>query len=375
MTPELDEKSEHTVADSSPPFVSIIIPTYNSGFLFEQTLASCLKIKDIGVEILVVDDGSTDGTPEWILQHHPGVRLHRLSSHSGSGAAGRNQGLALARGRYVKFLDHDDLLQPRGLQEECREAMRSDADIVMSRWAEVAIQDDGRFRKRTLRQFAPPDPARLIDAILNGEPTPYIAAALYKRSYVLDERWDASVAIIDDFDWFCRMALKGGRITSVGSLAYVWRLHPHSIQGRSHGQAQIYKELTFARFKVYQKLEQLLLAQGLLTDARKRQLARRYYEYLRCYARYDFGQYRQLVARMRRLDPGFTVDAGCEPDPSALWLIRRLGLTPFFGGYAALQRSGDAVKVLANRLRSSRRLRLVMPLRLSRRLFAPDRHP
>lgn len=339
-------------AGQGEPLVSIIIPTFNSGSLVEATLASCLKVKGISVEILVIDDGSTDGTPERIRQRHPAVHVHQLEGNSsGSGAAGRNRGLALAKGRYVKFLDHDDLLQPCGLKNECLAALRENADIVMSRWAVVSIQADGRFNKATLREFQPPAPERLIDAILRGESTPYTAAALYKRSYVQAERWDADVAIIDDFDWFCRMAIKGGVICAVASRAYVWRLHPASIQGRSHGSANIYKELIFARCKVYQKLERQLAAQGDLNQARQKLLARRYYDFLRCTARYNFSHHRQLVARINSLDPAFRVDASCESNPSVRWLIQRLGLTPFFGAYAAVRRSLDTTRALASRLR------------------------
>ena len=113
----------------SQPFVSIIIPTYNGGTLIEETLSSCLKIRGVSLEIIVIDDGSTDGTPERLTQRFPSIRLHPLTTNSGSGSAGRNAGLSLARGHYVKFLDHDDLIQPRGFKVECQEAMRTDADI------------------------------------------------------------------------------------------------------------------------------------------------------------------------------------------------------------------------------------------------------
>ncbi len=328
------------------PFVSIVIPTYNGGQTLEATLTSCMKIKGVPVEILVIDDGSTDGTPERILQQFPFIRLHRLESNTGSGAAGRNAGLAIARGLYVKFLDHDDLIQPRGFKEECREAQLSDADIVMARWAVTAIDanDRGRFLKNKIKAFTPPSPDRLIEAILRGESMPYTAAALYKRSYIGDQEWDPRTAVIDDYDWFCRMAARGGLVKSVDSISYYWRLHDNSIQGRRHKGHSMYRELMTTRHYIYTKVEAMLLQSGQLTPTRRQLLARRYYDFLRCFARHDPIQCRLLLARIYQLDPSFLPDSGCERNPRILSLIRLLGLRPFLEGYGSLQRLRDRLR-------------------------------
>lgn len=329
----------------SSPFVSIIIPTYNGGSLIEDTLSSCLKIKGISTEIIVIDDGSTDGTPERLAQRFPSLHLHRLKENSGSGSTGRNAGLALASGEYVKFLDHDDLIQPRGFKAECEEAMRTDADIVMARWGVVSIDDEGRFIKDTQRVLTPPDPERLTEAILQGESMPFTSAALYKRSFVADERWDSTVSIIDDYDWFCRLALKGGQIIKTDTISYFWRIHPNSIQGRSHGEATIYQRLTYARCRVYEKLEHHLASLGQLSSSHRQLLVRRYYDCLRGYGSNDGA----LLARMQRLDPTFIVDASCESDPRALWLIHRIGLPSFLMVYGFTRRFVGAARRLRRR--------------------------
>jgi glycosyltransferase involved in cell wall biosynthesis len=325
------------------PFVSIIIPTYNGGKKLETTLGTCLKIKGVQLEILLVDDGSTDGTPDRIERTYPTVKLIRLPTNSGSGAHGRNVGLNLARGRYVKFLDHDDLIQPKGFKAECKEALNSDADIVISRWGVVPINDSGLFDRSHRRIFFPPDPTRLVEAILQGEPTPYTAAALYRRSLVCAEKWDANQTMIDDFDWFCRMAIKECKVTQVPSISYFWRLHSGSFQARSHHNETIYQDLMFARFSVYEKLENQLREENQLNPLRQQLLAKRYYQILRCFARYDRANCDQLLRRIYQLDPYFVVDATCESDPRALWLIRRIGLANFLAAYGRLRRWADAL--------------------------------
>jgi glycosyltransferase involved in cell wall biosynthesis len=345
------------------PFVSIIIPTFNGGSKLEATLGTCLKIKGVELEILLIDDASTDGTPDRIERNYPMVKLFRLPTNSGSGANGRNVGLAMARGSYVKFLDHDDLIQPRGFRVECQEALKSNADIVMSRWGVAHINERGLFRKQDLRIFTPPEPSRLLEAILLGESTPYTAAALYKRSLVCHELWDANQSLIDDFDWFCRMALKDCKVTRVDSISYFWRLHSDSTQGRSHHQATIYQELMFERYTVFVKLEAQLATRHLLTKDNRQLLAKRYYESLRCFARFRHRACLEVLRKIYRLDPGFQVEASCEPEPWARWLIRCVGLLVFLRLYGGWRRLGDAAHPIRGRTRRFLRPRLAATLR------------
>jgi hypothetical protein len=211
----------------------------------------------------------------------------------------------------------------------------------MSRWGVGSIDDRGCFEKEKIRLFTPPEPSRLIEAILLGEATPYTSAALYKRSYVCDERWDASLALIDDFDWFARMVCKGGKVIRIDSISYFWRLHSNSFQGRRHRDQTMYYDLTTTRCHIYRKLESILSNSGEMTEPRRKLLARRYYDYLRCYARYEPAQCLVLLQRIHRLDPDFVVDASCEPDAKARLLIRAVGLSSFLRGYGLLRRLGD----------------------------------
>src|SRR5262249_45718086 len=89
---------------------SVVIPTYNGRELLDRCLASLARRRpadpDITFEIVVSDDGSTDGTALWLTKAHPAVRLVRSETNNGFCAAA-NAGIAAARGRFIQLLNND----------------------------------------------------------------------------------------------------------------------------------------------------------------------------------------------------------------------------------------------------------------------------
>jgi glycosyltransferase involved in cell wall biosynthesis len=104
----------------SVPLVSIIIPAYNASRWIRQTIASAQAQTWPAVEIVVVDDGSTDDTLT-IAQSHVGPHLRVIASTNRGASSARNRGVAAARGDYLQYLDADDLLSPDkiAMQMEC----------------------------------------------------------------------------------------------------------------------------------------------------------------------------------------------------------------------------------------------------------------
>ncbi|WP_331848317.1 FkbM family methyltransferase [Paenibacillus haidiansis] len=112
--------------------VSVIIPAYNVVEYITDTIRSVTQSTMNGIEIIVIDDYSMDGTYE-ILQKlaeiHSMIVLVRNPQNNGVAAA-RNKGLEIARGEYVFFLDGDDLIEPAALGKMYVSAIRTQADIV-----------------------------------------------------------------------------------------------------------------------------------------------------------------------------------------------------------------------------------------------------
>jgi glycosyltransferase involved in cell wall biosynthesis len=96
------------------PTVTVVIAAYNSGAFIRETVASVLRQSLTSIELIVVDDGSTDDTQRVLASISDG-RLAVLRQRNGGASAARNAGLAAARAPYILFLDADDVLLPDAL--------------------------------------------------------------------------------------------------------------------------------------------------------------------------------------------------------------------------------------------------------------------
>ena len=94
---------------------SVVIPAYNSAVWLPETLASVYAQRNIDLEVIVVDDGSTDDTAE-IIKRFPGVRY--FSQANAGAATARNVGITAAKGAYIAFLDADDIWEPHKLERQ-----------------------------------------------------------------------------------------------------------------------------------------------------------------------------------------------------------------------------------------------------------------
>ena len=92
------------------PFVSVIVPAYNAESYIDEALRSVLRQTYPHLEVIVVDDGSTDATLQRIAAYQPRVQCIRRSNSGGYPGAVRNTGMEHSRGEYICFLDADDVM-------------------------------------------------------------------------------------------------------------------------------------------------------------------------------------------------------------------------------------------------------------------------
>ncbi len=114
-----------------PPVVSVVIPSYNSRTYLKRALTSleAQRCKELELEIIVVDDGSDDGTQDYLKSFFPQVQCLR-QPNAGTSLA-RNRGMDAATGDYLVFLDADDLL--------CRDCLRSGVESLRRHSADISV--------------------------------------------------------------------------------------------------------------------------------------------------------------------------------------------------------------------------------------------
>ncbi len=159
--------------------VSVIVPVHNRASLVKQTLQALLMQSRPADEIIVVDDGSTDGSVEAVKSFGDAVRIIRTPN--GGPARARNCGLAEAKGDFIQFMDSDDLPTPEFI--EARIATLQGADLAYGPWTPVWFDGARITGDGFVRQTAP---ARYpLDAFLRGWVL-FIPNAMIRRSLLED---------------------------------------------------------------------------------------------------------------------------------------------------------------------------------------------
>ena len=121
-------------AVSSPPLVSVIIPAYNAQEYVAECVTSVIKQTAKDIEVIVVDDGSTDDTREIVASiAERDARVTLLTQSNQYAGVARNNGMDHATGKYLYFLDADDFIEPDTLETMTGIAERTGVDIVVAR--------------------------------------------------------------------------------------------------------------------------------------------------------------------------------------------------------------------------------------------------
>jgi glycosyltransferase involved in cell wall biosynthesis len=193
------------------PVVSVVIPTYNRAHSIREAVASALAQTFTNLEVIVVDDGSRDGTDK-VIQGFDDSRLRyvRLATNSGASAA-RNRGTAEARGEFIAFLDSDDRWHPSKLQKQLDAFARAPAAVGLVCTGVRHITRTGDIQM----VWIPQDHGKVLPRQLAYNITGSGSNPLIRRE-ILDRvgGWDVTLRSCQDFDL-------GIRICQVYAIAIV----------------------------------------------------------------------------------------------------------------------------------------------------------
>ncbi len=210
---------EFDVREVDTPTVSVVIPAYNSSRYLRQAIRSVLDQTHRVLEVIVVDDGSSDNSATLASRFGTPVRVLRRE-HAGIGAS-RNSGFAAARGEFIALLDADDLWEPQKLERQLEMFAADPAlDIVFT----------------SVDQFVSPELEDLHVSELQGaSATGRMASALLMRAAIVDRvgpyREDTSAG--EFVDWYDRALTAGCRCDHVDQVLVRRRIH-HWNTGRQN---------------------------------------------------------------------------------------------------------------------------------------------
>ncbi len=226
--------------------VSVIVPTYNRAQRIGPTLRSVLGQDYPSIEILVVDDGSTDDTEAavQVLAEAPGDgrRVRYVRQQNAGACAARNRGLMLATGRYVLFLDSDDLLREGYLRKqvaalEAAQAQCSICDVE-------CVNDAGVVVVRLTNSLAPHDFIRSLKS-------PSVSAVLLRRDSIAPGlQWNVALKRLQDIDFMYKYFTTVSRWAYVGEPLFQYCLHAGERISDGYTQGMQYGVLraSFRRF-------------------------------------------------------------------------------------------------------------------------------
>ena len=187
-----------------PPLVSIIIPTYNRWPLVREAIESVLAQRFRDFELIVVDDGSTDGTVGELGSFGGSLRLVRQDRKGV--AAARNSGVAVARGRYIAFLDSDDLWLSKKLAIQTA-FMEQNTDFEISQTEEIWLRRGVRVNRKEKHRKASGDIfRRSLDLCLVSPSAVMMTKALFERLRGFDEAFP----VCEDYDLWLRIGVERG---------------------------------------------------------------------------------------------------------------------------------------------------------------------
>jgi glycosyltransferase involved in cell wall biosynthesis len=247
------------------PEVSIVVPTFNMIQFLPRSLGACFHQTFQDFEVIVVDDGSTDGTFELLqsfARKDQRIRPY-WQSHTGIPAVVRNVGLSKRRGRYIQFLDADDYITPRKLERQV-ELIRARIPERVVAYCDYRIvrPHDPKFGNRPFRE-GPADG----DHWPSDLPVQFSMYTIVHRflfpAEILQEHgtFDETLTHAEDLDLWCRLLVRG--------VVFAYDPRPMALycQHFSHSLRSPARE-TECRLRVLEKLTHYLSDNGILEQHR-----------------------------------------------------------------------------------------------------------
>src|SRR3989344_6521548 len=244
--------------NSENPKLSVIIAAYNSEKYLEESVCSVLKSTFEDIEVIIVNDGSTDSTleiAEGIAKKDERVGVINLDKNEGAAHA-RNEGIKKSRGIYVCFFDSDDISIPNRFEKQI-EYLDNHRDIGFV-YGDIIINfPDGKKEIIESIEFSR-NPAEILkesverdDIKEDEEPAKYLdknkfipVGSVVARKELFDKfRFDEQLSNCEDYDLWLQMIGHGIKCSRIPVLAYIYRIHENQKSKYSEKKLQSIKRI------------------------------------------------------------------------------------------------------------------------------------
>lgn len=229
---------ERSESRESVPVVSIVLPVYNVEDSVRAIITKVLSLSYPSTQVIVVDDGSTDGTFDSFLRYAPDSwRIRHLTKNGGPGVA-RNSGIVEATGEYLWFPDWDDDWKPHILDTLVVAAQSTNSDLAVVAAERVAESGTVEERIDFPRTRTTLNPQAAVIAFLEGRIRGYVWNKLFRRSQI-PTNWFPSVRIREDEIAVARFIGSARGTVLVDESLYTYKSRPDSVTRLESSTAEI----------------------------------------------------------------------------------------------------------------------------------------
>ncbi|MBK8712932.1 MAG: glycosyltransferase family 2 protein [Niastella sp.] len=222
--------------------VSIVISAYNAEKYIEQTLDSVLNQTWKPLEIIVVNDGSIDGTAD-ILERYKEKGIIALEQENKGQDAALNTGFRHSKGSYVKFMDSDDLLNPEMIEKQMDVVGESEECVAYGEWARFFNDEPNEANFTPLHYWKDMKPLDFLTASASGVMLQCGIMLIPRKLIEIAGLWDERLILFNDTEFFNRILLASKAVKfSSGAKLYYRSGMPGSI---SAGRSKKYYESTY----------------------------------------------------------------------------------------------------------------------------------
>ena len=217
------------------PLVSVVMPAFNSALYIVEALTSAVNQDYPAIEVIVVDDGSTDATPDIVKRFGPPVRL-LIQANQGAAAA-RNLGITNARGKYIAFLDADDVWWRGKLRTQIEALAGTVHGMAYSRFICWRADENNRFPAAASEFLRDDHPGRSAGELVTGFPyVELLLDCIVWTSTVIVEKsaikkaglFDVTLRKGQDYDLWLRLSREVSMLGMEKPMA-LYRIHGGSI--------------------------------------------------------------------------------------------------------------------------------------------------